>query len=42
MIAQALSRHRGNISRAARDLGPTRRGLQLKLGRCEIDASNAA
>ena len=42
MIADALNRHRGNISRAARDLGLTRRGLQLKLGRYEIDASNAA
>jgi hydrogenase-4 transcriptional activator len=42
MIAEALNRHRGNVTRAARDLGLTRRGLQLKLGRYEIDASNAA
>ncbi|MCA1616951.1 MAG: AAA family ATPase, partial [Acidobacteria bacterium] len=33
MIAEALRRHGGNVSRAARDLGITRRGLQLKLGR---------
>jgi hydrogenase-4 transcriptional activator len=39
MIAEALRRHKGNISRAARDLGLTRRGLQLKLGRYRIDAS---
>ena len=33
MISEALGRHNGNISRAARELGMTRRGLQLKLGR---------
>lgn len=33
MIADSLRRHTGNISRAARELGLTRRGLQLKLGR---------
>src|SRR5262249_32754065 len=31
MIAEALRKHNGNISRAARDLGLTRRGLYLKL-----------
>jgi len=39
MIADALRRHQGNISRAARDLGITRRGLQLKLGRYAMSAS---
>ncbi|HYO99829.1 MAG TPA: sigma-54 dependent transcriptional regulator, partial [Pyrinomonadaceae bacterium] len=38
MIADALRRHKGNISRAARDLGITRRGLQLKLGRYAMSA----
>jgi DNA-binding NtrC family response regulator/tetratricopeptide (TPR) repeat protein len=33
MIAEALRKHNGNISRAARELGLTRRGLYLKLGR---------
>lgn len=33
MIAEALGRHPGNVSRAARELGITRRGLQLKLAR---------
>jgi DNA-binding NtrC family response regulator/tetratricopeptide (TPR) repeat protein len=42
MIAEALRKHQGNVTRAARELGLTRRGLQLKLGRYEIDASNAA
>jgi transcriptional regulator with GAF, ATPase, and Fis domain/tetratricopeptide (TPR) repeat protein len=42
MIAEALNKHHGNVTRAARDLGLTRRGLQLKLGRYEIDASHAA
>jgi DNA-binding NtrC family response regulator/tetratricopeptide (TPR) repeat protein len=40
MIADALRRHRGNISRAARDLGITRRGLQLKLGRYAMSATS--
>ena len=31
MIADAMRRHGGNISRAARELGLTRRGLYLKL-----------
>src|SRR5215831_11118326 len=33
MITQALRKHDGNVSRAARELNLTRRGLQLKLGR---------
>ncbi|HEV2905138.1 MAG TPA: sigma 54-interacting transcriptional regulator, partial [Pyrinomonadaceae bacterium] len=33
MIREALQKHRGNISRAARELGLTRRGLYLKLDR---------
>jgi transcriptional regulator with GAF, ATPase, and Fis domain/Tfp pilus assembly protein PilF len=39
MIAEALRRHKGNVTRAARDLGLTRRGLQLKLGRYQIAAT---
>jgi DNA-binding NtrC family response regulator/tetratricopeptide (TPR) repeat protein len=39
MIAAALSKHNGNISRAARELGLTRRGLYLKLDRLEMTAS---
>ena len=39
MIADALRRHGGNISRAARELGLTRRGLYLKLERHEMSAS---
>jgi hydrogenase-4 transcriptional activator len=39
MIAQALRKHNGNISRAARELGLTRRGLYLKLERHEMSAS---
>ncbi|MBA3240966.1 MAG: sigma-54-dependent Fis family transcriptional regulator, partial [Acidobacteria bacterium] len=39
MIADALARNNGNVSRAARDLGLTRRGLQLKLARYSIAAS---
>ena len=38
IIAEVLSRHNGNVSRAARELGLTRRGLQLKLGRYRIAA----
>ncbi|MFL6227207.1 MAG: sigma 54-interacting transcriptional regulator [Pyrinomonadaceae bacterium] len=38
MIADALRKHGGNISRASRTLGITRRGLQLKLGRYAINA----
>lgn len=36
MIAEALRRHKGNISRAAKELGLTRRGLYLKLERYQI------
>jgi DNA-binding NtrC family response regulator len=36
MITEALRKHRGNISRAARELGLTRRGLYLKLERYQI------
>jgi DNA-binding NtrC family response regulator/tetratricopeptide (TPR) repeat protein len=39
MIAEALDKHDGNVSRAARELGLTRRGLQLKLGRYRIAAT---
>jgi len=39
MIAEALRRHKGNVSRAARELYLTRRGLQLKLGRYRVPPS---
>lgn len=39
MISEALRKHNGNISRAARELGLTRRGLYLKLDRLEMTAS---
>ena len=39
MISEALRKHKGNISRAARELGLTRRGLYLKLERYEINAN---
>ncbi|HEY0384478.1 MAG TPA: sigma 54-interacting transcriptional regulator, partial [Pyrinomonadaceae bacterium] len=39
MIAEALRKHGGNISRAARELGLTRRGLYLKLERHSLSAS---
>lgn len=39
MIADAMRRHGGNISRAARELGLTRRGLYLKLERHALSAS---
>ena len=39
MIAESLRRHGGNISRAARELGLTRRGLYLKLERHSLSAS---
>ncbi len=41
MIADALRRHNGNISRAARELGLTRRGLYLKLERYSLNAASA-
>jgi transcriptional regulator with GAF, ATPase, and Fis domain len=39
MISDSLRRHGGNISRAARELGLTRRGLYLKLERHELSVS---
>jgi two-component system response regulator HupR/HoxA len=39
MIAEAMRKHKGNISRAARELGLTRRGLYLKLERYQLSAS---
>jgi len=36
MITDAMRRHKGNISRVARELGLTRRGLYLKLDRYQI------
>ncbi|HEX8142217.1 MAG TPA: sigma 54-interacting transcriptional regulator [Pyrinomonadaceae bacterium] len=39
MIAEAMRKHSGNISRAARELGLTRRGLYLKLERHDLTAS---
>ena len=36
MISDALRRHKGNTSRAARELGLTRRGLYLKIDRYHI------
>ncbi|MEK6279718.1 MAG: sigma 54-interacting transcriptional regulator [Acidobacteriota bacterium] len=39
MIADALRKHAGNISRAARELGLTRRGLYLKLERHQLSAA---
>jgi len=41
MIGDALRRHNGNISRAARELGLTRRGLYLKLDRHDLNAATA-
>ncbi|MGH9943938.1 MAG: sigma 54-interacting transcriptional regulator, partial [Pyrinomonadaceae bacterium] len=38
MITEALRKHNGNISRAARELGLTRRGLYLKLERYSLSA----
>jgi transcriptional regulator with GAF, ATPase, and Fis domain len=39
MINEALRKTGGNISHAARELGLTRRGLQLKLTRYDIRAT---
>jgi DNA-binding NtrC family response regulator/tetratricopeptide (TPR) repeat protein len=39
MIAEALRKHNGNITRASRELGLTRRGLYLKLGRHDLSAT---
>jgi hydrogenase-4 transcriptional activator len=41
MIAEALRKHSGNISRAARELGLTRRGLYLKLERHSLKVAGA-
>jgi transcriptional regulator with GAF, ATPase, and Fis domain/Tfp pilus assembly protein PilF len=41
MISEALRKHKGNISRAARELGLTRRGLYLKLERYEMNPNAA-
>ncbi|HEY9286055.1 MAG TPA: sigma 54-interacting transcriptional regulator, partial [Pyrinomonadaceae bacterium] len=41
MIAEALRKHGGNISRAARELGLTRRGLYLKLERHSLKSASA-
>jgi hydrogenase-4 transcriptional activator len=41
MISEALRKHKGNISRAARELGLTRRGLYLKLERYEMNPGAA-
>jgi len=42
MIIEALRKHRGNISRAARELGLTRRGLYLKVERYQISTESRA
>jgi hydrogenase-4 transcriptional activator len=39
MIAEALRKHKGNVSRASRELGLTRSGLYLKLARHQKRAS---
>ena len=36
MISEALRKHNGNVSRTARELSMTRRGLQLKLARYRL------
>ncbi len=41
MIIDALRRHDGNISRVAKELDITRRGLYLKIDRYEIDREKA-
>jgi DNA-binding NtrC family response regulator len=41
MIAEAQRKEKGNIARAARALGLTRRGLYLKLERYEMDRKSA-
>ncbi|MDQ3634821.1 MAG: hypothetical protein M3405_09995 [Acidobacteriota bacterium] len=41
MIIDALRRHDGNISRVAKELDITRRGLYLKIDRYEIDRDKA-
>lgn len=39
-ITEVLRKHKGNITRAARELEMTRRGLQLKLARLNLSADN--
>jgi hydrogenase-4 transcriptional activator len=39
LIVESLHRHRGNISRAAAELGLTRKGLYLKMERYQINES---
>ncbi|MEO6391835.1 MAG: sigma 54-interacting transcriptional regulator [Pyrinomonadaceae bacterium] len=39
MISDAMRRHNSNVTRAARELGLTRRGLYLKLERYQLSAS---
>ncbi len=39
MIQGSLARHNWNVSRAAKELGLTRRGLYLKLARYGIEKS---
>jgi two-component system response regulator HupR/HoxA len=41
MIREAMRRHNNNISRVARELGLTRRGLYLKLGRYQMDKAES-
>jgi hydrogenase-4 transcriptional activator len=41
MIAEKLRKHAGNVTRTARELGLTRRGLQLKLGRYRMSAADS-
>ncbi len=41
MIIDSLRRHDGNISRVAKELDITRRGLYLKIDRYEIDREKA-
>ena len=42
MIADSLRRNKGNISRAARELGLTRRGLYLKIERYQLEVDSKA
>jgi hydrogenase-4 transcriptional activator len=41
LIAESMRRHAGNISRVARELGLTRRGLYLKLDRYGLDKTGS-
>jgi two-component system response regulator HupR/HoxA len=41
MINESMRRHGGNISRVARELGLTRRGLYLKLDRYGLDKTGS-